>query len=382
MISKMKFLQTWLFLAALLFAGCDPNDDVIPEEELPIERDVYVAGFEEDQGYFAARFWKNGEVQTLADGRLLPSECKTASRVLSVFVSGDDVYVAGYDIIVTGDNWTEEDGVVLTHGDESVCRARLWKNGEVQPLASTYSDRALSVFVSGEDVYVLGSDMPSPQTSPKLQSFKIWKNGEAEIFAQGSVEWAVNSLFVSEGDVYVAGSKPTPSGSRAVLWKNGVEEILTSEAINSYANSVFVSDKDVYVAGYGYYLLNNHHVSFAKLWKNGKVENLTSGTEFGKAYSVYVSNGDVYAAGEDNGKARLWKNGVVQDIADDEKARMYLSVFVSGEDVYLSGCVEASVPSGNATLVYPQAALWKNGQRLNLDVKEGSQSEALSVSVK
>jgi len=368
MINKMKFLQVWLFLAALLFAGCDPNDDVIPEVELPVERDVYVVGYEQDQGYFAARFWKNGEVQMLADGSLLPSERKLNSQVLSVFVSEDDVYVAGCD-------WIRD-------GDESINRARLWKNGEVQPLASTYSDRAHSVFVSGEDVYVLGSEAPSPQTSPKLQSFKIWKNGEAEIFAQGSVEWAVNSLFVSEGDVYVAGSKPTPSGSRAVLWKNGVEEILTSEAINSYANSVFVSGKDVYVAGYGYYLLNNRDVSIAKLWKNGKVENLTDGTEFGRAYSVYVSNGDVYVAGEDNGKARLWKNGVVQDIADDEKARMYLSVFISGKDVYLSGCVEASVPSGNATLVYPQAALWKNGQRLNLDVKEGSQSEALSVFVK
>lgn len=177
----------------------------------------------------------------------------------------------------------------------------------------------------------------------------------------------VSTIFVSDGDVYVAGGY----SNQAKLWKNGTEVNLNG---GTFANSVFVSDGDVYAAGCG--------ASSAKLWKNGAEVNLNSGTE---AYSVYVSGNDVYVAGRYGFEAaRLWKNGIVQHITDDKDAKVFFSVFVSNENVYTSGYVSIIEPiqGSSISIGYSKATLWKNGKILDLHTEGKNNSSAVSIFVK
>gem|GEM_PF-1084053 len=300
-----------------------PKDVIVPDDTPEVETDIvttptkqsvyvvtagYWDGDENDpQGkkIFTPRLWKDGKVQNLT------TKIGTAH---SVFVSGNDVYVAG-----------NQNGY-----------ATLWKNGVAQQLSKEQGGGAYSVFVFGNDVYVAGED-----NSVAI----LWKNKVAQKLTDGN-NWAcANSVFVSEKDVYVVGIED----QKAILWKNGVKQIL-AEGTN--ANSVFVSGNDVYVAGEGN--------SVAILWKNGTPQNLNKDKKYGaRANSVFVSGKNVYVAGtdEERGTAKLWKNGVEQKLTNSRGSDAF-SVFVSGNDVYVAGW-----ENGFATL-------WKNGaaQKL-LDVR-------------
>jgi hypothetical protein len=84
------------------------------------------------------------------------------------------------------------------------------------------------------------------------------------------------------------------------------------------ANSVFVSSGNVYVAGVGH--------DGAMLWKDGNLQNLSDSNFLSEACSVFVSGDDVYVAGQDEQiRSRLWKNGVVQYLSLGRRAN---SVFV------------------------------------------------------
>jgi len=378
---KRKIIFICLLVSSL-FTGCPkegPLDD--PEEfgNWPAGQNVYTAGFENIQNNPVARVWKNGVMENLdgSGGVTVRSTGAISSEARSIFVSGDDVYVAGWDVVMI-------DG-------EMTGRARLWKNGELQPLENgTRTEQAISVFVSGNDVYVLGREALDSAPFPDRWAFKIWKNGKAEVFAEGTREWQVNSIFISGGNVYVAGcvtklfsgSNPT---LEAKLWINGKEENLAVSTHNSCTHSVFVSGSDVYVAGWDYN--EPGHYSVAKYWINGKAENLTDGKTNANAYSVYLSGKDVYVAGQEDNKARLWKNGITQDMADANDARAILSVFVKDSDVYTAGYVEAieevAPGSGAIPLTYLQATLWRNGKKLKLNTSDKyNNSRALSVFVK
>jgi len=367
MTNKVKILGNYLLYAALLFTGCGPKDNIPSDEsaQYPADQNVYVAGTQNVQSNTVARLWKNGAIQNLAgsSGSALRSSTTDSicgSIAKSVFVSGNDVYVAGYDVF-----W---------NGFYAYSKARLWKNGVSQNLdANTFSDEATAVFVSDSNVYVAGFETP-PLGGCTL---KVWKNGVVQIFTQDINVVEVNSLFVSGGDVYVAGGIGSGNGTNAKLWKNGILQNIEISANHSDAYSVFVSGSDVYVAGYDQNAEGN--ATYARLWKNGVAQNLAGGA----AFSVYVSGSDVYVAGKSD-SAKLWKNGIVQSIADDSKAMLYYSVYVSGNDVYLAGYVDATdeIYSNGLEVHHMQATLWKNGKILNLDIDKNSDSQAYSIFVK
>lgn len=236
--------------------------------------DVYVAGFD---GYDAI-LWKNGAAQTLMSGGWFPNLDSTAVvTASSVFVSGNDVYVSGNIF-----NWVQLGGWV-----EGV----LWKNGMVQDLGSPGPDYlANSVYVSNSDVYVAGMvfDFQSRYHAT------IWKNGIAQFLTDGQHGEIANSVFVAADIEYVAGI----SANSATVWENGLAMILGP----GVANSVFVSDGNLYVAGM--------KGDAATLWKNGQATILGTGS----ANSLFVSGNDVYVAGKKDGIATLWKNGVAYTI--------------------------------------------------------------------
>jgi hypothetical protein len=314
-------------------------------------RDVYVAGSEtfavsdvmREGRSTRATVWKNGVAQHYAN------DGGWTSAAFSVFVSGDDVYAAG----------VEDD------------HATLWKNGEAQRLSndSGKKSRANSVFVSGSDVYVAGTTYT--YAFGGFGQANLWKNGiEQELHFPGGLDSSADSVFVSGDDVYVAGE----ISEWRVIWKNGIgkkaHEWPTSRAYllaNDRCNTLFVANGDVYLAGS--LMPPNSRLGHATLWKNGIAQRLSeTNTETdSKALSVYVSGEDVYVAGGVSGEVRvsygfaatLWENGVAQKIGNNTSEAT--SVFVSGSDVYVAGN-QKTATSGTAW----RTTVWKNGAEFQL----------------
>jgi hypothetical protein len=225
-----------------------------PKSVFVVGNDVYVAGsvnikpgisYLKDQG---ATIWKNGVATQLASG-----------EAYSVFVVGSDVYVAGNNVDQSGKS-------VHT----------VWKNGVATQLASSGAVYFRSVFVVGSDVYVAGNNVDQSGKSVPT----VWKNGVATQLDSGG---GVISIFVVGNDVYVAGAD---GKSLPTVWKNGVATQLDSgSANNSRVSSLFVVGNDVFVTGY---VVGTDKVNHAIFWKNGVATQLDSGSGSSSGLSVFV----------------------------------------------------------------------------------------------
>ena len=233
--------------------------------------DVYVAGVGSNGGQDIAAYWKNGALVTLTAGT-------GRGFANAIFVSNGDVYVAGAESSASGNSQV----------------AKYWKNGVPVSLAQTASDgMANAIFVSGTDVYVAGYVSQTSQTALNstftTQVATLWKNGSAVSLTDGLHTSEALSLFVSGSDVYVAGySAHTVQGSdnTATYWKNS-SPITLKDATDSFADSIVVSGQDVFVAG-------GDDAKTAGYWKNGVQTILPGGTV---ANQIAVSGSDVYLAG-------------------------------------------------------------------------------------
>ncbi len=173
--------------------------------------DVYLAGY--DKGYgeeYRAAVWKNGKIQLLTDN------VSGENYAYSVFVAGNDVYVAG----------------------QLNQKPALWKNGIIQelklPAESLNQGDAQAVAVLGSDVYVVGHTKYRNPILPTVPTWKstLWKNGTPTVLDENG---ALYSIFTNGNDIYTGGEK---------LWKNGVIQEMD---ISSIINSVYVYDNDVYI---------------------------------------------------------------------------------------------------------------------------------------
>ncbi len=175
--------------------------------------------------------------------------------------------------------------------------ATVWKDGVATPLTdgSRYA-WALSVAISGSDVYVAGTEYAG---TAGLRIAMVWKNGVPTPLTDGSKDARALSVTISGRDVYVAGAEfggTAPPLHLAIVWKNGVPAALplTDVADDASAESVAVSGDDIYVAGGVESRTSFSRSSFlfdvAMFWKNGIATPLTrtDGTEEGWASSVLV----------------------------------------------------------------------------------------------
>ncbi|MDR2560992.1 MAG: hypothetical protein LBC63_04395 [Holophagales bacterium] len=309
------------------------------------------------------------------------SDEKNDAAAFSVYLSGNDVYVAGVE------RQYGTDPVLL---ERFTSKATIWKNGTIyQHLGeSQYNSAANSIFISGDDVYAVGYETdgrPKNQgfflaNGPVFQRFLnevqggeivgnhssaiIWKNGKVfERLSDGKTSVEAKSIFISGKDVYVAVEADLSTlWGKAQLLKNGKDQSL--EGVNyrkaSVANSVFVLGNDVYVAGAkrdsqpG--VLSTGTPFHAVIWKNRKeYQRLTDGKFDGEAFSIFVSGNDIYAAGIENNSrkeefATIWKNGKILYRLNDTKFEglsetilegKAKSIFVSGNDVYVAGWIRS-----------------------------------------
>lgn len=298
---------------------------------------VYVAGYEDSvSSPRGATVWKNG-VRTI-----LSSSIQAAAN--SVFVTGNDVYVAGSNgseavIWKNGVSTVLASGIgggvnsIFVDGNDvyatGICNCGisnagiLWKNGVQTVLNNGFlAADPQSVFVAGSNAYVAGYDRDVVVS----YDAKVWINsGVGTILAGGNNgNAAAFSVFVSGSDVYVAGYEYGGSKNLAMLWKNGVPTVLSNGTYHAYAQSVYIVGSNVYVAGYETQLIND----VAVMWKNGVRIVLSVGTNEAFARSIFVFNGDVYVAGEESSKATLWKNGVATVLNSTNNYGTANSVFV------------------------------------------------------
>ncbi len=202
----------------------------------------------------------------------------------AIAISNGDVYVAG----------SEDDGKqVLNFAGDNVEVAKYWKNGTPVALGDgTLNTSANAIFISGTDIYVAGSTFETIQT-PTNSTYStpvatLWKNGVPIYLTDGLHFSTALSVYVSGTEVYVAGfaAQTAQKGDvAATLWKNGIPVKLSS-VVGSAATSVFVAGQDVYVAG--------ESSSGAAYWKNGVLVPLT-GTA---ATQITVTRNKVYVAGD------------------------------------------------------------------------------------
>jgi hypothetical protein len=234
--------------------------------------------------------------------------------------------------------------------------ATLWMDDQTIRLSKNQGSYAKSVYVDESDnVYAVGWDVVGGAFLPAL-----WVNGEEGQLLESGGYGEAYSVFVSDGDVYVAGCyDATGSGLalRAAFWKNGVRQDISTT--DGYATSVYAQGTDVYVA---YWRQNSLDEYQACLWHND-TETVLSMAE-SEAFAVTVHNGDVYVAGRKHVEdilwcAVLWKNGVEQLLSDEfSYAR---SIYVDGDDIYVCG-LNGSGSYNSAS----KAMYWKNGEIHNL----------------
>ena len=313
---KRLFFTLTVISLSITFASCNKEEDPGKWIEIelanfwkPKKGDVYIAGRVDTKG---ATVWKNGFAQLITG----------ANAINSILVSNGNVYMAG-----------SEGGL-----------ATLWTNGVAQ-LLSPIESEAHSVFVSGDDVYVTGSEIDRYSTRARL-----WKNEVAQELPTGVNGFIV---YVSGSDVYALGKIYEYDQFYGwyfycyVLYKNGIEQYRLHKG-SITVNSIFVSNGNVYMAGWDAYY-HDYYYDSATLWINEEAQRLSLSRS--EARSVIVSGYDVYVTGTEGNVARLWKNGVAQELP--EGVQPGFRFYVSGRDEYI-------LSSG---------MLFKNGIEQNLNTK-------------
>jgi len=361
---KLKPICIAAVCSTFSIISCKKNNDTVVVPEAPAV--VYVAGTEYGTGnsnHSIAKYWQDGVAH-------IPNVDTTKdSEGYSVFVNGNDVYLAGFSYDLTNSHPV----------------AKCWKNGtDILLPVNNYSSIAKSVFVSGTDVYVAGYEQNGTNYVAKY-----WKNGVATNLTNGSYRAVATAIFVSGNDVYVAGNERNANGNLiAKYWKNGVETVLSSDGalytLYAEASAITVTGNDVYIAGNEYDQSTGFHI--AKHWKvsNGaapQLTNLTSGTSDAYASGVAVSNNKVYLAittnfGTNGYLATGWKDGVASNLGNSTEDSYANAIAVKGNDVYVAGFEET--PGNNPNEI---AKYWKNGVGVNLTGTNGY-AEAFGIFVK
>jgi hypothetical protein len=147
-------------------------------------------------------------------------------------------------------------------------KAAVWKNG-VRTMLSTSKSIANAVFVSGQDVYVAGNTNEDNNRgkgiNAALYEGKIWKNN-IEIYSYSGDYCYLNDVEVVGNDVYSVGiiKAAGETYSRPTLFKNSLMIALEpSVSSNSDVNGLKVINGFVFCAGY----LNDGTKDVATLWK-------------------------------------------------------------------------------------------------------------------
>lgn len=333
MVQKFTLWATVILITVCAFESCSKNKQDPPDFQYGAEVDVYVAGAEQTTaGKWVAKYWKNGTPVELSDG-------VNNAEATSVFVLGEDVYVAGQET------------------DNTTSIAKYWKNGaEVALTDGTERAEVHSIFVEGQMVYVAGALRDNLGRSRAV----YWKNGTPFTLSSSSGMGMATAIAAAHGNVYVAGyEEEGTKGWKAKVWENDIATQLSST--NSYADALFLDGNDVYVSG-SEDEPNGDRIG--KVWKNGhELYRLNEEYDFGLTYSLFVEKGEVYVAGSERSAqkiyaAKVWHNGKGRKLnpeAEDSNTFARAVAAHNGE-IYVVNVLAPKFEFEG------EVRLWKNGQ--------------------
>ncbi|NVN16959.1 hypothetical protein GUA46_01290 [Muricauda sp. HICW] len=242
---NIQVAKIWKNGVATTLAGFANARSIFVSESI-----VYVAGTIKTDNGTKAAVWKNGMLE------LLPTETTNGVEVNSIFVHEGVVYVVGSDFT----NFTSV--------------AALWEDGEVTFLSETQSE-AQSVFVSDENIYVAGFIGGEPNISATIWANgteisgaapssaedvyiengdvytalsvnyepQIWKNGALLYDLPGPVgiESSIEGLTLHNSKVYSVGEVYDENDKLNIIyWVNDELFHLTDAEFNAYGPSIFV----------------------------------------------------------------------------------------------------------------------------------------------
>src|SRR5690606_30047570 len=312
----------------IVFQSCkksgEDDKDEIEERKIVDWGDVYFIGFSSENNTGIPSYYRNNKPFPLELGA-------------GVQVNPADITVASGNVYVVG---TENRG---QSGSDQVTKALLWKNGKRLELRTpeTKYEEATAVFVSGEDVYVAGSYVPA---DGEKRIGVVWKNGDPVIVTDGKESTTFADLFVSGDDIYIVGHENTQGGIISKYWKNEKAVKLSTEDVITYAKSIVVDGADIYVLGYvdnlstegrSLKLWKNGRaeklISGRSVIRGGKVV-----VENGHTYACgYEQVGSKY-------EPRLFKDGVMEPLEDKNSGHTYaLDLKVYNGNVLVLGRIDS-----------------------------------------
>ena len=342
---KIKTLFTMSIIIHLLH-GCSKAPQEEPQPDIS-QYTIHVAG---QSGYMWCRvgcYWKNDERTDFNS-----YESDTHVTVTGMSVSNENVYISGH-------YRTYE----MTY--KAPC---YWKNGVKidLPLNGNYGGYTNDIFVSGNDIYIAGMYITAEQNNTQTLQPCYWKNNtlieitdypDLEItitedydypFALPPVE--LTCIYVSDGDIYIGGNydigvkkdKPWAEPKQACYWKNNIKTDLQGN--NSFVSGIFVKDGKVYVSGGCDFMgtNKNNKVGLPCYWENGQKVDLPNIEPSASTSDIFVDNGTVYVSG--NGGfvtyACYWKDKVQTVLEYKHRTISYAyikSIFIKDGIVFTIG---------------------------------------------
>lgn len=273
------------------------------------KNDVYAAGciLYPMRSFGVPMYWKNG---ARVDLPLMPRDMGGVAN--GIWVEAGDIYVSGFRAV---SYYTTTTVMVLA----MPC---YWKNGGLVSLSVASMDvggHAESIFISGNDVYLAGRVVDE---SGDFDRPCYWRNGlRVDLGIPGACRsGSANSLFVADGDVYVSGT--VASESRVSIpgyWINGAWTELSKPDPGKYCwtSGLSVEGRDVHVCGAGY---GADDIAMPCTWTNGVRRDLPA-SPGSRTEDIQVFAGDVYVVGNDKITGPCyWKNGVKVDLGGNGEA--------------------------------------------------------------
>jgi hypothetical protein len=312
--------------------------------------------------------WIQDVIVSGSDVYVLGNDCywKNSVRVPLVPLSGNvssarAMAISGSDVYVVGNTLNDNDDWLACY----------WKNGNLTTLTTHRGSEATSIFISGGDVYIAGYDeydsFVDDYWSVSVQKACYWKNGNRILLTDGSSLASAEVITISDGEIYVLGSIATwdsaaQKGTRVpCYWKGNTRTDLPVDSTYWFSmDAMIVSNSNVYVLGREQQSDEGRHPAY---WKNGVKMPLNGMDDYGDGANhrtqMAVSGTDVYVAGDSMGVACYWKNGNKITLSAQESSAS--SIAVSGSDVYVAGRVSSAFTDSPSVACY-----WKNGTLIEL----------------